>query len=125
MGRFGWSPERRAREIADIVVPRELHPGPSLVLIIDCNSLPVERLGLERRSTLRSTPERRARSDDPHNLPRRVSRRIDMAAQMLRRQIGAGWSQSVVEEGGRHGRRLTWAAARATGEERFLPSAVM
>src|ERR1700722_13611992 len=99
--------ERRVWQIADILVTLELRPGPTFALIIDRDTLPEERLGLKRRVGLRRTPERRACGDDPHPPPAHVAWRIDDAAQMLRREVGAGGGQSAVERSGGHGGRLT------------------
>ena len=100
MGRLGRRPERRARQIADIMVAIELHPGPALALVVDRHALAVERFGLQRRVRVGVTPERRACRDNPLRLPVRVSRRVDETAQMIRREVGAGGGQATVERGG-------------------------
>ena len=97
MRRLGRRPERRARQIADVLVANELRPGPFLLLVINRHALAMERLGLRRRIGLGSAPERRARCDNPHLQPFGVARRVDETTQMLRREVGAGGGQSAVK----------------------------
>ena len=79
------------------MVALELRPRPAFTLVVNRNSLPVQRLGLERRVALREAPEGRARFDHLHRTSLGVAGRLDLATQMRGREVGADRGQARVK----------------------------
>src|ERR1700677_753096 len=81
--------QRLAREIADISVGRELHPGPAFVILIEHQLFAVDGLGRDRgRMRGLATQVREAVTYVPA-LPLDVAGSLDLAAQMRGCEIGA------------------------------------
>jgi hypothetical protein len=86
-----------ARQVAHIAVVVELHPGPTLVLVVDGHGLAQDGLGIDWRLARRVAVEGRIGLDHAFHGAGCEPLRFDLPAQLLVGQISAGRSDAAVE----------------------------